>query len=170
MKRMAHPGRCRLRRALSAVLFTVCGTAQASNTCTVEMTASVDFGNLAVLSGTAQHSEGSITVSCSGDDGDVSYMIGLDKGSGEGATEAVRRLQRSGAPTDQLSYSLYRSSSDRTAGTVWGNSGDARLPGSLTVTGSNGTKAHPVYGKVFGNQQTTRPGSYTGTVTITVTY
>lgn len=168
MKNMVHPGRCRLRRALGAVLLAVCSAAQAQDACEVAMTAGVNFGNLAVLSVPGhQDSNGSITVTCTGADRTVNYTIGLNEGAGSGATVTERKMQRVGGGGDQLSYSLYISSSREAA---WGNEAGTWLSGSLSVSNDNGSKSHFVYGRVFGNQSTVRPGSYTDSVTITVTY
>ena len=88
------------------------------------------------------------------------YNIGLDAGTGSGATVATRKLTSGGAT---VNYTLY-SDSGRT--TLWGNT-----VGTDTVAGTgNGTgQTLTVYGRMP-PQTTPAPGTYTDTITVTVTY
>ena len=88
------------------------------------------------------------------------YNVGLDAGTGTGATVAARKMSN-GAVT--ITYSLY-SNSGRT--TVWGNT-----IGTNTVsgTGTGNNQALTVYGRVP-PQTTPAPNTYTDTIVVTVTY
>jgi spore coat protein U-like protein len=91
----------------------------------------------------------------------VPYNIGLSAGGGAGATVTTRKLTGPGAAT--IDYSLYR---DLTHLLVWGVS-----IGSDTIAGIGTGLSIPyvVYGRVA-PQATPAAGTYTDTITITVTY
>lgn len=88
------------------------------------------------------------------------YNIGLNAGTGTGATVAVRKMTN-GAAT--INYSLY-SDSGRT--TVWGNT-----VGTDTVssTGTGSAQSFTIYGRVP-PQTTPAAATYSDTITVTVTY
>jgi spore coat protein U-like protein len=88
------------------------------------------------------------------------YNIGLDAGTGTGATVAVRKLSTGGVT---VNYTLY-SDSGRT--TVWGNTVSTD---TVAATGNGASQSYTVYGRVPA-QTTPAPGTYTDTVTVTVTY
>lgn len=89
------------------------------------------------------------------------YNIGLNAGTGSGATVASRKM--TGPSSALINYSLY-TTAGRT--TVWGNT-----VGTDTVagTGNGSTQTSTIYGRVP-SQSTPAPGSYTDTVTVTVTF
>lgn len=137
-------------------------------TCSVSAIGGLAFGAIDILSGMAVDvNGGSIQVTCYGADGPIPYTIALDAGSGPGASVSVREMQGASAT---LAYSIYQSMGDRGANSPWGTLGGAALSTSLTISGGAGTNNSPVYGRVFGGQQTARPGAYSDTVNITVTY
>jgi spore coat protein U-like protein len=88
------------------------------------------------------------------------YNIGLDAGTGSGATVAARKMSNGGAT---LIYSLYCDSA-RTV--LWGNT-----VGTDTVAGigTGASQSYNVYGRVPA-QTTPVAATYTDTVTVTVTY
>jgi spore coat protein U-like protein len=88
------------------------------------------------------------------------YNIGLDAGTGSGATVATRKLT-SGSNT--INYMLY---CDSGRSIVWGNT-----VGTNTVsgTGSGDPQSYTVYGRVPA-QTTPAAGTYNDTITVTVTY
>ena len=88
------------------------------------------------------------------------YNVGLDAGTGTGASVASRKLT-SGSNT--LTYSLYQ---DSGYSTVWGNSIGSN---TLTGTGSGLIQTINVYGSVTA-LQAVPAGSYTDTVTVSLTY
>src|SRR5689334_16970185 len=108
----------------AAVMITAGGTARAATatstmtvqmtitaTCTVNSATSMNFGTQGILSANVDQTS-TIQVTCTNT---TPYNIGLDAGTGTGATVATRKLT-SGANTGN--YTLY-SNSGRT--TVWGN-------------------------------------------------
>jgi len=128
-------------------------TATVANSCTVTAT-SLAFGNytLAQLDGTP-----TITATCTNG---TTYTIGLDAGTFSGATTSTRRM--TGPSAAGLSYSLF-SDSGRT--TNWGNATGSWVSG----TGTGAAQVLTVYGRIPANQ-TALIGSYTDTVTVTVTF
>lgn len=128
-------------------------TATVASSCTVTAT-SLAFGNytLAQLDGTS-----TITATCTNG---TTYTIGLDAGTFSGATTSTRRM--TGPSATGLSYSLF-SDSGRT--TNWGNATGSWVSG----TGTGAAQVLTVYGRIPANQ-TALIGSYTDTVTVTVTF
>jgi spore coat protein U domain-containing protein, fimbrial subunit CupE1/2/3/6 len=123
--------------------------------CVINSTATLDLGSSGVINST--HTTNSpLHIQCTNT---TPYTIGLDAGTTTGATVS-QRLLANGAAT--INYNIY---SDSGFTTVWGNSGGA-LVGS---TGTGADQTFPVYGKVTA-QTTPAPGTYTDTVTVTVTY
>jgi spore coat protein U-like protein len=91
------------------------------------------------------------------------YQVGLNAGSGTGATVANRLMTRSG-DTNTIAYTLYQ---DTARTTLWGNTGTNMVSG----TGSGNTQSLNVYGRIFAtNPTTTPPGAYSDTITATITY
>ena len=88
------------------------------------------------------------------------YNVGLDAGLGVGATVTLRKMTLGGGT---LNYALY---SDSAHSLIWGTT-----IGTNTVVGTgNGLpQAINVYGQIPGSQNVA-PGSYTDTVTATITY
>jgi len=113
------------------------------------------FGN---YSGGAVSQTAAATVLCTNG---TPYTIGLDNGTGSGATVVTRLM--TGPNNQTLSYGVY---SDAAHTTAWGSSA-----GTNTVTGSGtGTvQTIPVYGQISPSQSPT-PGNYTDTITVTLTY
>jgi len=90
----------------------------------------------------------------------TAYNVGLNAGTGSGASVATRKMTSGGNTID---YTMY-SNSGRT--TVWGNT-----VGSDTVSGTATGLAvtHTIYGRISALQSVAQ-GVYTDTVTVTVTY
>jgi spore coat protein U-like protein len=116
----------------------------------------LNFGSQGVLVANVDNTS-TLQVQCTNT---TPYNIGLDAGTGSGATVAARKMS-SGANT--ITYSLYR---DSGRATVWGNT-----VGTNTVSGiGNGaSQAYTVYGRVP-PQTTPAAATYTDTITVTVTY
>lgn len=138
---------------ISATVVTSC-TVSASST-------PVAFGTVYTNYSAAYNATGDIYVTCGNG---VTYNVGLDNGANYGSS--TRNMILSGGSA-LLPYQLYRTTTDRTAGSpTWGTTiGTNTLAG--TATGSQQTI--PVYGRVPANQTPT-PGLYTDTVNITVTF
>lgn len=158
------------RRRLPVILF-CCAALAASEessallqSCSVSATA-VNFGTYNPLSGSAAQSTGTVTVDCQ------VLLVGLfvswtvTLSSGASGSYVARQLQ-SGA--NALSYNLYTNAA-RTS--VWGDGSNGTSVISANpflVVGSN-TVNYTVYGSIPAAQD--RPaGSYTDTLTVTMTY
>ena len=91
-------------------------------TCTINSASTLNFGTVGVLAGNTDQTS-TIQVTCTNT---TPYNIGLDAGTGSGATVAVRKLTSGGAT---VNYTLY---SDSGRSTVWGNTvGTDTLAGSV---------------------------------------
>jgi spore coat protein U-like protein len=125
--------------------------------CKVQSTSTVDFGSEGVIDANVD-AAGSIGVQCTKS---TAYNVGLSAGTGAGATVAARKM--TGPGSDTVTYSLYR---DAGRSQVWGTT-----IGTDTVsgTGDGTSQSYPVYGRVQA-QTTPAPGTYTDTITVTVTY
>ena len=132
-------------------------TANVVSVCSVTAT-SLGFGTYNASLGAANDTTSTVSVTCSNG---TTYTTALDAGLGSGAA-VNNRLMTSGANT--LGYGLYTTSA-RT--TIWGdgNLSTATLPG----TGNGSAQSITVFGRVPANQYVTA-GSYTDTITATVTY
>lgn len=129
-------------------------------------TSSVAFGAYNPLSGSATSSTGNVAVSCGGVLGLlVPYDIALSAG-GYGSYSA----RQMGSGVNRLNYNLYTSG---THATVWGDgSGSTQIvSGSVTILLLGGTTQNrTVFGRIPAGQTSVAPGSYSDTVTVTVTY
>jgi spore coat protein U-like protein len=162
---MTWPIRCVLLGALA-----LCGNeaqaATATTTFTVQMTiaasciinsaSTLNFGTSGVIAANVDQTS-TLAVQCTNT---TPYNIGLDAGTGTGATVAARKMTN-GANT--ITYSLY---SDTGRTTVWGNTIGTN---TVTATGSGASQPFTVYGRVP-PQSTPAAALYTDTITVTVTY
>jgi len=124
--------------------------------CTINSASTLNFGTQGVLT-TNTDQTSTIQVQCTNT---TPYNIGLDAGTGTGATMAVRKLTSGGAT---VNYSLY---SDTGRTTVWGNTIGTD---TAAATGNGAAQSYTVYGRVPA-QTTPAPGTYNDTITVTVTY
>jgi len=140
--------------ATATTSFTVQLTIEAQ--CLINSASTLSFGTQGVLSANVDQTS-TIQVQCTNT---TPYNIGLDAGTGAGATVATRKLTGGGAT---INYSLY---SDAARTTVWGIT-----IGSNTVasTGTGAAQSFTVYGRIP-SQTTPAPATYTDTITVTVTY
>jgi len=150
------PRETTLTRALGSVLLTLlaCFAAPAAEAaCTLSWTA-LNFGT---YTGTLQTSVSTGTVNCTSGSG---YTIGLNAGTGVGATTTTRKMTGPGGAT--LNYQIFQNSA-RTVN--WGNTtGTDTVSG--TGTGSNQTIN--VYAQVLAGQSL-GPGTYTDTISTATT-
>lgn len=91
----------------------------------------------------------------------TAYTIALNAGNGVGATVATRKMT-SGANT--LDYALYREAA-RTS--IWGTTTPAE---TVAGTGTGAAQTLTVYGRILSGQTTVPAGTYTDTVTATITF
>jgi spore coat protein U-like protein len=139
--------------------FAVTATVQPS--CTTSATA-LGFGTYTPGNG-ALTTSSNITVNCTKN---TAYAIALNPGTTTGDS-FTQRLMASGANT--LQYNLYTTAA---FATVWGDG----TAGTATQTGTGAGKATASTFKVYGRlpdsvaNQAAVPGSYTDTITVTVSY
>ncbi|MDD1420059.1 spore coat U domain-containing protein [Dolichospermum sp. ST_sed1] len=134
-------------------------SASVSNNCTISA-AGLSFGTYNPVEGRSV--TGTVTTNCNLY---ATAVIKLDQGmnsaTGSSSTAPLRRL-RNDSNTNYLSYTLYQNSGKTT---IWGNSTET----GVTVTGTGSSKSTSVYGEIPAGQ-TAPSGTYTDTVTATVTY
>ena len=130
------------------------------NACDVTTTAptELNFGTRGVLNANFDQTS-TISVTCTSG---AAYNIGLDAGVNESTLDDVT-TRRMANGSNYVSYNIY-SNSGRSA--VWGNTVSTN---TVAGTGSGSAQALTVYGRVP-SQATPAAGTYTDTVTVTVTY
>jgi spore coat protein U-like protein len=132
--------------------FAITATIQA--TCTVSATP-LAFGTYA---GVLINSTSTISATCTNT---TPYKVGLNAGTATGATVANRSM--TGPSASLLHYHLY---SDSGHTINWGNTVGTD---TVSMTGSGVAQTLTVYGQVPAGQFVT-PGSYSDTITVTLTY
>lgn len=140
--------------ATETTTFTVQMTIQAS--CTIISASTLDFGSQAVLVANVDQTS-TIDVQCTDT---TPYDIGLNAGTGAGASVAVRKMTGGAATID---YTLYM---DAARSVVWG---ETIGTDTVAATGNGAVQNYAVYGRVPA-QTTPAPGLYSDTITVTVTY
>ncbi len=113
--------------------------------------------NFPVYTGVRSRSTTSVVVLCGTG---IPYTVGLNPGLAPGATVTTRQMT---AGTARANYALF---SDSAYSVNWG-----QTPGTDTVAGNGSGSATQitVYGQIAAGQYVT-PGSYSDTVTATVSY
>lgn len=133
-------------------------------TCTIAANP-FNFGSYAPLSGTTTSTTGTVSVTCSALIAglNVSYVISLTSGSS--GTYTARKMQFS---PYQLNYNLY---TDAAYSTVWGDgtASTSTVSDSYNLALISMTRNYTVYGLIPASQQV-GAGSYTDTITATVTF
>jgi spore coat protein U-like protein len=138
--------------ATATTTFSVTSTVLSA--CTITANA-LNFGT---YSGVLINSTSSVSVTCTKT---TAYNVGLSAGLATGATVTNRSM--TGPSSALLGYTLFSNAGQTTN---WGNTvGTDTLAG----TGSGALQALSVYGQVPAGRYV-RPGSYTDTITATVTY
>jgi len=128
-------------------------------TATVQATCTISAGALAFgpYTGALISSTSTITVTCTNTS---PYNVGLNPGATTGATVTTRQMLNGGA---KLNYALFQDSGyTKNWGQTVGTDTEAG-------TGNGAAQTLTVYGQVAAGQYP-NPGSYTDTVTATVTY
>lgn len=154
--------------AASILLSTTSAVTAATATTTFQVDATVigacnvsatnlAFGNYDTLAATDTDATSTVTVQCALL---TSYDIELGPGTGAGATTTSRKMTKG---ADTLIYSLYQ---DVARLLVWGNTSPTD---TVSGTGTGLADDHTVYGRVPAGQNV-NTGSYTDTVTVTVTF
>lgn len=124
--------------------------------CTINSAATLNFGSQGVLTANADQTA-TLQIQCTNT---TNYNIGLDAGTGAGATVAVRKMT-SGA--NAVNYSVY---SDSGHTTVWGNTVGTD---TVAAAASGASQSFTLYGRIPA-QTTPAPGTYSDTVTVTIMY
>lgn len=124
--------------------------------CAVSTTA-LAFGEYTPSNGTASDATSTISVTCTNG---TTYEIALDAGAGSGATVSSRKMTYL---TNTLTYELFRDSARLL---TWG---DTTLINTVVGVGDGEAASHTVYGRIAAGQYEVA-GSYSDTVTVTVTY
>jgi spore coat protein U-like protein len=135
--------------------FAVNVTATISSLCLVSAS-NLNFGSQGVLAANVDQTT-TIQVQCTNT---TPYNIGLNAGTGTGASVTTRKMTSGG---NTINYSLYR---DAARSQVWGTTIGTN---TSSATGSGATQSHTVYGRVA-PQATPAPSTYSDTITVTVTY
>lgn len=125
--------------------------------CTIVSATALDFGTTGVINASVDQAS-TLNVQCTNT---TPYSIGLNSGTTVGGTIAVRLLSGPLAATTQ--YSLYTTNA-RTV--VWGNTIGVD---TISGIGNGSSQSYTIYGRVP-VQATSAPGTYTDTITVTVTY
>ena len=126
--------------------------------CTVS-TSALDFGDVDPLSGSNIDGTGGIVVTCTSG---TAWTASAGIGSGSGASFTSRRMS---AGSNLLNYNLYTNSS---RSSVWGD-GTASTA-TIGGTGNGSAQNSTVYGRIASGQTSVPPGSYSDTVSVTVSY
>ena len=137
-------------------------SATVSSTCQSPSTATLSFGNYNPLLNTALDASTTINIRCT----NTTSITSVALSAGSSGSVSQRKMQMTGATSNTLNYQLYKDSS---LSTVWGTSGTALYTG-LSGAGLNTDVAVTVYGRIPAGQQTAKPGDYSDTITVTVTY
>jgi spore coat protein U-like protein len=126
-----------------------------SSACAVTSATSMDFGSQGVLAANVDQTS-TINVTCTNT---TPYNIGLDKGL-NGGSVTTRQMKAGSA---LINYSLF---SDAGRTTNWGNTVGTD---TVAAAGNGSAQAFTAYGRIPA-QATPAAGTYTDTVTVTITY
>ncbi len=135
-----------------------------NNTCLLSVTTNVAFGSYDAIGTnhvTPLYATGVVQVVCSYG---AAYTVALDQGTNaaSGSTNAIP-LRQMASGSYRLPYFFYQDSGHTT---VWGNT----VGTSVSATGTNAYVNETVYGAIAAGQIAAAAGSYTDTVTVTVSY
>ena len=142
------------RAAAATATTTFSVTANVVTTCGITAT-NLNFGN---YSGVQLDGTATLNATCSTG---TPYTIGLNAGTGTGATVALRKMK--GPAAEELNYTL---SQDAAHTINWGDTiGTDTVPG----TGNGAAQPHTVYGQIPASQFI-QSGAYSDTITVTLTF
>lgn len=145
---------------VSAVVTSGCALGSSNSDSTTNF-GTLSFGTMSAISASvdvaSSAGSGSIVVTCTPG---TSITIALDYGA-NGGSSSQRYLANSSGAT--LAYQLYQ---DASYSTVWGNGTLAYSVSSFPTT----TQTYTVYGRLFAVDGMPDAGSYSDTVTVTLTY
>jgi spore coat protein U-like protein len=164
---MTHPYAPRQRTA-AVLLLTLAAAMPSRAGCTVSSTG-MAFGAYqpltfaGKLTSAAVTSTATVSVNCDLVNGLLGYTLKLGP-STAGSSISPRYLANATQGGDNMVFNIY---TEPTHSTVWGDG----VTGSLITHGPlSGTFDHTVYGRIPSGQNTLKAGTFSGTMTITVTY
>ncbi len=133
-------------------------SATVTKNCTVS-TSPINFGSINTTTGAAVGGTGGLSIVCtSGTDWDASAGVG----AGSGASFSERFM---GSGGNVLGYNLY---TDSGYSSVWGDGTASTV--LVSDTGSGVAQSVTIYGRVGSGQTSVPAGSYSDSVSVTVTY
>lgn len=142
-------------------------TASVSATCQAPTATALAFGNYNPLLNTEVGSTTTINIKCTNTTPITS--VALDAGTNGGAVNA-RTMELAGDSTKKLYYGLYK---DLAHTQMWGDgTNSTTMYTGAQGAGLNTNVSFVVYGVIYANAQNlaAKPGAYTDTITVTVTY
>ena len=142
------------KAATATATFQVSATV--NNACSLSAS-NINFGTYNALLGTPIDTTGGVAVTCTLG---TAFQIGLNAGTGTGATVTSRKLT---SGSNVMSYGLYR---DIANSQNWGNTPNTDTTGGI---GTGLPVNYPVYAALPASQSVPS-GTYSDTVTVTVTY
>jgi spore coat protein U-like protein len=119
------------------------------------------------LASSAATSDARVDIACTGIVGGGSYTVGLGPSSAGGGDRISVRYLAGSAGGDDMAFNVYL---DPAHTQVWG---DGIVAGSLmsgTIAPGDSNQSQTVYGRVPAGQNTLRAGSYSGWLTMTISY
>lgn len=151
--------------ATGVVMALLCARAHAVGVSSCTASASgVAFGVYDPTSATALSGMGTVTSSCTGVGALASWTVALSSGVNSSGSFSPRKMKA----VRTMSYNLY---TDAAHTTIWGDGTAGTTLPSQSVAAFVGTVAFPltVYGLITPNQDLPA-GSYSDTITVTITY
>lgn len=136
-------------------------TANIAKNCVIDSAGILDFTTYDPTSASPLDNSSNIVVRCTKA---TPFDIGLNAGTGAGATVATRKM---GNGVDTLDYSLFTTAA---RSTVWGNTVGADTVSDIGLgLGAAKTITKTVFGRIPPSQDVS-PGNYADTITVTVTF
>ena len=141
--------------ATATTTFTV--SLEIVDSCTISAT-NMDFGSHSDITAVPPTTS-TITVKCNPG---TAYTVGLDAGNVGGSTLAARLMNNG---VDNITFNLFTEAAHTN---IWGDS--ATTPTWVSGTGNGGNQTLTVYGDVPTSATPLSSGTYTTTITATITY
>ena len=166
-----HPCDLRVRIVLVLLLALAAAGQARAGACTVS-SSGMAFGVYqpltfsGKLTSTSVTSNASISVVCTGMGSSGAYTLTLGPSTmGSGDRISTRSLENSNGG-DYMSFNLYTNAS---YSTVWGDGTTGGVVGGSIPAGDS-NQSQPVYGRIPAGQSTLKAGSFSGSLTMTLTY
>lgn len=157
-----------LRRLSAALMGLAAGAAWAGG-CSIS-TGGLAFGMYqpltfpGKLASSERTSDATVSLVCTGITAGGSYTIALGPSSVGNSTNPRWLANPQGGP--HMAFNVYR---EATFSTVWGDGGTGGLIGG-TIPVGNSNQSHTVHGRAPAGQSNLRPGPYSATMVMTVSY